>query len=231
MSLDIAMGGSTNTILHLLAMAQEAEVPFTMADIDRLSRKVPHLCKVAPSSPDVHVEDVHRAGGVMAILGELDRAGLIDRARGPCTQARWERHLPRGTCRGTATQHATSSTARHPDRNGPPNRSVQSQRYPELDLDRAGGAIRDVAHAFSRDGGLAVLFGNIAEEGSVVKTAGVDPAHLVFRGTGQGLREPGVGRRTRYWPARSRPGDVVVIRYEGPRGGPGCRRCCTRRAT
>jgi dihydroxy-acid dehydratase len=182
MSLDIAMGGSTNTVLHLLAAAQEGAVNFTMADIDRLSRRVPCLCKVAPAKNDVHVEDVHRAGGVMAILGELDRAGLIDTSQ-PTVHARtlgealerWDimrtndervREFYRAAPGGVPTQVAFS----------------QNNRWASLDTDRATGVIRAKEHAFSQDGGLAVLFGNLAPEGSIVKTAGVDESILTFRG-------------------------------------------------
>jgi dihydroxy-acid dehydratase len=220
MALDIAMGGSTNTILHLLAMAQEAEVPFTIADIDRLSRKVPNLCKVAPSSPDVHVEDVHRAGGVMGILGELDRAGLIN----PSARTVHARTL--GEALDTWDIRRNRDAARDQFYRAAPGEErttepfVQSRRFPALDLDRSGGAIRDVAHAYSQDGGLAVLFGNLAEEGSVVKTAGVDPAHLVFQGPARVFESQDAAADAILAGAIS-PGDVVVIRYEGPRGGPG----------
>ena len=220
MSLDIAMGGSTNTILHLLAMAQEAEVPFTMADIDRLSRVVPHLCKVAPSSPDVHVEDVHRAGGVMGILGELDRAGLVDRS----VRTVHSRTLGEALDKWDVTRNHDADVELFyraaPGRVRTTEPFSQSCRYPALDLDRAHGAIRDVNHAFSRDGGLAVLFGNIAEEGCIVKTAGVDPAHLVFRGPARVFDSQDSASDAILIDA-IKPGDVVVIRYEGPRGGPG----------
>jgi dihydroxy-acid dehydratase len=220
MALDIAMGGSTNTVLHLLAAAHEGEVSFTMSDIDRLSRRVPNLCKVAPSSPTVHLEDVHRAGGVFAILGELDRAGLIhadvptvhsktlaaafdkwDVKRNPTAEiAEFYRAAPGGV----ATTIAFS----------------QSSRYRELDLDRHGGAIRDVAHAFSKDGGLAVLYGNLAEDGCIVKTAGVDPALLTFSGTARIFESQDAAVES-ILANKISPGDVVLIRYEGPQGGPG----------
>jgi dihydroxy-acid dehydratase len=220
MTLDIAMGGSTNTVLHLLAAAQEAEVPFTMADIDRLSRHVPHICKVAPSSPTVHVEDVHRAGGIMAILAELDRAGLIHRnvptvyapTLGEALDALDVKHSEtpailefyRAAPGGIRTTVAFS----------------QGERYSTLDLDRSNGAIRDVAHAFSKDGGLAILYGNIAEEGCIVKTAGVDAAHLTFTGPAR-IFESQDSAVEAILGDRIVPGDVVLIRYEGPRGGPG----------
>ncbi|MEJ0020841.1 MAG: dihydroxy-acid dehydratase [Acetobacteraceae bacterium] len=219
MCLDIAMGGSTNTVLHLLAAAQEGQVPFTLADIDRLSRKVPNLCKVAPSKGDVHMEDVHRAGGIMAILGELDRAGLLHRdvptvhtgSLGAALE-RWDVHhggeravtLFRAAPGGVRTTQAFS----------------QASRYDELDLDRSGGVIRDVAHAFSRDGGLAVLFGNLAQDGAVVKTAGVDPGSLVFSGPAH-VFESQDAAVSGILSDKVKPGEVVVIRYEGPKGGPG----------
>jgi dihydroxy-acid dehydratase len=220
MTLDISMGGSTNTVLHLLAAAYEAEVDFTMRDIDRLSRRVPVLCKVAPSAADVHLEDVHRAGGVMAILGELDRAGLLH-ANLPTVHAttladafqRWDvarsasetvREFYRAAPGGVPTQVAFS----------------QAQRFDELDLDRTAGVIRDAAHAFSKDGGLAVLYGNLAEEGSIVKTAGVDASILTFAGPAR-IFESQDAAVDAILGGRVKPGDVAVIRYEGPRGGPG----------
>jgi len=220
MTLDIAMGGSTNTVLHLLAAAHEGEVPFTMADIDRLSRRVPVLCKVAPSVANVHMEDVHRAGGIMAILGELDRAGLIDTSL-PTVHSqtmadalgRWDiartpadsvRQFYRAAPGGVPTQVAFS----------------QERRYDDLDDDRKTGVIRDSAHAYSRDGGLAVLFGNLAEDGCIVKTAGVDASVLVFAGPAR-LFESQDAAVQGILGGAVKAGDVVVIRYEGPRGGPG----------
>jgi dihydroxy-acid dehydratase len=220
MALDIAMGGSTNTVLHLLAAAHEAEVPFTMRDMDRLSRRVPHLCKVAPSSPDVHVEDVHRAGGVLGILAELDRGGLLH--RGTRTV-----HAPTlgDAIEQWDVQRGVAESVREFYRAAPGGIRTtepfsQSRRYPTLDLDRANGAIRDVAHAFSRDGGLAVLYGNIAEDGCIVKTAGVDPASLTFTGPAR-IFESQDDAVEGILGDRVLPGEVVVIRYEGPRGGPG----------
>ncbi len=219
MSLDIAMGGSTNTVLHLLAAAQEGGVDFGMGDIDRLSRKVPTLCKVAPSS-HYHLEDVHRAGGVMAILGELDRAKLLD-TRVPTV------HAP-----SLAAALDTWDVARQPSddvqtfyRAGPAGvRSTkafsQSCRYDTLDTDRTNGCIRDVAHAYSTDGGLAVLFGNLAERGCIVKTAGVDKSILSFSGPAVVLESQDAAVEA-ILGDQIKPGDVVVIRYEGPRGGPG----------
>ena len=191
MSLDIAMGGSTNTVLHLLAAAHEGEIDFTMADIDRLSRRVPCLCKVAPSVADVHVEDVHRAGGVMGILGELDRAGLLNRDVRMVHAELLEHALSRNDimrASGNATREFFLAGP-----GGVPTQVAfsQSARYPSLDEDRAKGVIRDSEHAFSKDGGLAVLYGNIALDGSIVKTAGVDAGSLKFQGPGAHLREPG----------------------------------------
>lgn len=220
MSLDIAMGGSTNTVLHLLAAAQEGEVDFTIADIDRLSRRVPCLCKVAPAKNDVHMEDVHRAGGVMAILGELERANLIDTSL-PTVHAptmadalnRWDigrtnsesvRNFFRAAPGGVPTQVAFS----------------QSARWDELDTDREKGVIRSAEHPFSKDGGLAVLFGNIAPEGCIVKTAGVDESILTFRGTAH-VFESQDDAVSGILGNRVKPGEVVVVRYEGPKGGPG----------
>src|ERR1700760_2942984 len=220
MSLDIAMGGSTNTVLHLLAAAHEAQVDFTMADIDRLSRRVPCLSKVAPAKSDVHMEDVHRAGGIMSILGELERGGLIDASQ-PTVHAetlghaldRWDigrtnsdevRNFYRAAPGGVPTQVAFS----------------QSARWEELDTDRQGGVIRDVEHAFSKDGGLAVLFGNLAPEGCIVKTAGVDESILTFRGTAR-VYESQDASVAGILGNEVKEGDVVVIRYEGPKGGPG----------
>lgn len=222
MRLDIAMGGSTNTVLHILAAAREARVDFTMADIDRLSRITPNICKVAPSSTEYHVEDVHRAGGIMAILGELDRAGMLDGsvstvhsetlgdaldqwdvARAPAAAvAEFYRAGPAGI----PTQQAFS----------------QAERWPDLDTDRAGGCIRSVENAYTADGGLAVLYGNVAADGCIVKTAGVDESIFRFSGPArvyesqdaacEGILDEAEGVQA---------GDVVVVRHEGPRGGPG----------
>ncbi|MFA7603772.1 MAG: dihydroxy-acid dehydratase [Novosphingobium sp.] len=220
MSLDIAMGGSTNTVLHLLAAAHEAGVDFTMADIDRLSRKVPCLSKVAPAKNDVHMEDVHRAGGIMAILGELDRAGLINtelptahsRTLGDALD-RWDisrtndasvREFYRAAPGGVPSQTAFS----------------QSRRWDKLDTDRETGVIRSAEHAFSKDGGLAVLYGNIARDGCIVKTAGVDENILKFTGPAR-VYESQDAAVAGILGGQVVAGDVVVIRYEGPRGGPG----------
>jgi len=183
MTLDIAMGGSTNTVLHLLAAAHEAECDFTMADIDRLSRRVPVLCKVAPSVANVHMEDIHRAGGIIAILGELDRSGLIDASLPTVHSATMAEALSRWDVKQTASESVRSFYSAAPG--GVPTQVAFSQerRYEELDLDRAGGVIRNKAYAHSQDGGLAVLYGNIALDGCIVKTAGVDASILTFSGT------------------------------------------------
>ena len=220
MTLDIAMGGSTNTVLHLLAAAHEGEVDFTMADIDRLSRRVPCLCKVAPSVPDVHVEDVHRAGGVMGIMGELDRAGLLNREVRMAHAELLEHALSRNDimrAKSKATREFFSAAP-----GGVPTQVAFSQqaRYPSLDEDRAKGVIRDVEHAFSKDGGLAVLYGNIALDGSIVKTAGVDAGNLKFKGPAR-IFESQDDAVQGILGGKVVAGDVVVIRYEGPRGGPG----------
>jgi dihydroxy-acid dehydratase len=220
MTLDIAMGGSTNTVLHLLAAAHEAEVPFTMNDIDRLSRRVPCLCKVAPAKSDVHMEDVHRAGGIMAILGELDRAGLIHVDLPTVHAATLEESLARWDVKRTNSEAAQTFYRAAPG--GVPTQVAFSQerRYDDLDTDREQGVIRDKAHAFSEDGGLAVLYGNLAEDGCIVKTAGV--AEKVLRFTGRArVFESQDAAVSGILGGKIVPGDVVVIRYEGPRGGPG----------
>ncbi len=220
MTLDISMGGSTNTVLHLLAAAYEGEIDFTMEDIDRLSRRVPVLCKVAPSVANVHMEDVHRAGGIMSILGELHRAGLLNSdiptVHSPTLAdgiARWDiavtksesvREFFSAAPGGVPTQVAFS----------------QSRRYDSLDDDRQNGVIRDAAHAYSKDGGLAVLSGNIALDGCIVKTAGVDASILTFAGPAR-VFESQDAAVDGILNGKVKAGDVVVIRYEGPRGGPG----------
>ena len=220
MSLDIAMGGSTNTILHLLAAAMEGEVPFTMADIDRLSRKVPHLCKVAPSTPKYHMEDVHRAGGVLGILGELNKAGLLNQdvhhvlgKTLPEVISEWDITNPenkdadtffRAGPAGIRTTQAFS----------------QDCRWDEADADRSEGCIRDLEHAYSKDGGLAVLYGNLAVDGCIVKTAGVDESILKFTGTAK-IYESQDDAVAGILGDEVKAGDVVIIRYEGPKGGPG----------
>jgi dihydroxy-acid dehydratase len=221
MTLDIAMGGSTNTVLHILAAAQEGGIDFTMNDIDRLSRATPNICKVAPSTQLYHIEDVHRAGGIPAILGELDRGGLIntecptvhsetlgaaldqwDIMRSPSADV--EEFFRAGPA-GIPTQVAFS----------------QSERWPTLDQDRAQGCIRDVEHAYTRDGGLAVLYGNIAERGCVVKTAGVDESIFTFSGPAKVFESQEAACEAILDPEVIKAGDVVIVRYEGPKGGPG----------
>jgi len=220
MTLDIAMGGSTNTVLHLLAAAHEGEVPFTMADIDRLSRKVPVLCKVAPSVADVHLEDVHRAGGVMAILGELNRAGLLTTDLPVVHSETLSSALASWDVKQTSNERVMGFYRAAPG--GVPTQTAfsQKQRYDELDTDRAKGAIRDVAHAFSRDGGLAVLSGNLALDGCIVKTAGVDESILKFSGPAR-VYESQDAAVAGILGNKVKAGDVVVVRYEGPKGGPG----------
>ncbi|HWW47135.1 MAG TPA: dihydroxy-acid dehydratase [Xanthobacteraceae bacterium] len=220
MTLDISMGGSTNTVLHLLAAAYEGEVNFTMADIDRLSRRVPVLCKVAPSVVNVHMEDVHRAGGIMAILGQLDRAGLIKTDTGTIHSGTLANALDRWDISRTNSETVQNFYRAAPG--GVPTQVAFSQdrRYKELDLDRSGGVVRDAAHAFSKDGGLAVLYGNIAEDGCIVKTAGVDESILTFAGPAR-IFESQDDAVSAILTDKIKPGDVVLIRYEGPRGGPG----------
>ncbi|MCB9497695.1 MAG: dihydroxy-acid dehydratase [Fibrobacteria bacterium] len=218
MSLDIAMGGSTNTILHLLAAAQEAGNGFGMADIDRLSRKVPHLCKVAPSSPRYHIEDVHRAGGIPGILGELDRAGLL------------HTELPMVHSESVSAYLDQWDVRRNPESEnlwkaapgGVPTTVPFSQekRYGSLDLDRDLGCIRDADHPYSPDGGLAVLYGNLAQDGCVVKTAGVDASILQFAGPAR-VFESQEDAVEAILGDTIKPGDVVIVRHEGPMGGPG----------
>ena len=220
MTLDIAMGGSTNTVLHLLAAAQEGQVPFTMADIDRLSRRVPNVCKVAPAVGDVHIEDVHRAGGIFGILGELDRAGLLNRDVATVHAKTLGEAIERWDVKRTSD--AAVHTLYKAAPGGIPTTIAFSQdkRWPDLDLDREKGVIRAVDNAFSKDGGLAVLFGNIAEKGCIVKTAGVDASNLVFAGPARVFESQDAAVEA-ILGDRIQAGDVVVIRYEGPRGGPG----------
>jgi dihydroxy-acid dehydratase len=220
MCLDIAMGGSTNTILHLLAAAQEAELDFTMTDIDRLSRKVPQLCKVAPNTPLYHMEDVHRAGGIMGILGELERAGLLH-AECPTVHSPTMGDAIRNWDI-TLTQDESVRTFFSAGPAGIPTQTAFSQdtRWPSLDDDRANGCIRSLENAYSTEGGLAVLFGNIAEDGCVVKTSGVDESILVFSGPAH-VCESQEAAVDDILNGRVKAGDVVIVRYEGPRGGPG----------
>ena len=220
MSLDIAMGGSTNTILHLLAAAQEAELDFTMTDIDELSRNVPQLCKVAPSTPLYHMEDVHRAGGVLAILGELARSGRLNSECNTVHSGTIGEAIANWDI--TTTDNATALERFKAGPAGIPTQEAFSQatRWPALDLDREGGCIRSAEHAYSEEGGLAVLFGNIAEYGCVVKTAGVEDELLVFEGRAH-VCESQEDAVADILEDRVQAGDVVVVRYEGPRGGPG----------
>ena len=220
MSLDIAMGGSTNTVLHLLAAAHEGEIPFTMKDIDRLSRKVPVLCKVAPSVADVHMEDVHRAGGVMAILGELERAGLMHSDLPSVHSTSLKAALERWDITRTKSDSVRNFYMAAPG--GVPTQTAFSQdrRFEELDLDRTTGCIRSAEHAYSRDGGLAVLYGNVAVDGCIVKTTGVDASILKFSGSARVLESQDAAVEA-ILTNKIKGGDVVVIIYEGPRGGPG----------
>lgn len=220
MTLDIAMGGSTNTVLHILAAAQEGGVDFTMTDIDRLSRRVPVLCKVAPAKNDVHMEDVHRAGGIMAILGQLDKAGLLHRDLPTVHSATLGEALDHWDISRTKSDKVREFFRAAPG--GVPTQVAFSQnaRWDELDLDRETGVIRDAEHPFSRDGGLAVLKGNLALDGCVVKTAGVDESILKFTGPARVFESQDAAVKG-ILGNEVKPGDVVVIRYEGPRGGPG----------
>ena len=220
MSLDIAMGGSTNTVLHLLAAAHEGGVPFTMADIDRLSRRVPCLSKVAPAKADVHIEDVHRAGGVMAILGELDRAGLLHANQPTVHAATLSDALARWDIARSNSPEVHTFFKAAPG--GVPTQTAfsQSARWKELDIDREKGVIRSAEHPFSKDGGLAVLYGNLAPEGCIVKTAGVDDSILTFRGAAR-VYESQDASVAGILGGEVVAGDIVVIRYEGPKGGPG----------
>jgi len=219
-TLDIAMGGSTNTVLHLLAAAHEAEVDFTMADIDRLSRRVPNLCKVAPSVPDVHLEDVHRAGGIMAILGELNRAGLLHNSVPTVHSKTMQEALDRWDIAQADDEKVKEFYRAAPGGVRTTVAFSQSRRYAELDADRATGVIRSLDHAFSTEGGLAVLYGNIALEGCIVKTAGVSADNLVFSGPAV-ICESQDEAVTKILGGMVKAGDVVIVRYEGPKGGPG----------
>jgi len=220
MALDVSMGGSTNTVLHLLAAAHEAGVEFAMADIDRISRKVPCLCKVAPMTDKFHIEDVHRAGGIVAILGELSRAGLLDTTLPTIHSASMAEAIAKNDIRVSDDPAVQELFRAAPG--GVPTQVAfsQSERYVSLDTDRSAGCIRDQAHAYSQDGGLAVLYGNLAEKGCIVKTAGVDESILKFTGKArvfesQDAAVEGILGDTVH------EGDVVIIRYEGPKGGPG----------
>ncbi len=226
MSLDIAMGGSTNTVLHLLAIAREAEADFTMKDIDSLSRKVPCICKVAPNS-SYHIEDVHCAGGILGILAELDRGGLLDtsvaRADYPNLAEALRRFDLSGKSAGEGDPILGKASQFYRAAPGGTRNLVmgsQDKRHAELDTDREKGCIRDIAHAYYPDGGLAVLYGNIATRGSIVKTAGVDPSIYNFKGPAV-VFESQEDSVEGILAGRVKAGDVVLIRYEGPKGGPG----------
>ncbi|MEY0176627.1 dihydroxy-acid dehydratase [Providencia rettgeri] len=220
MTLDIAMGGSTNTVLHLLAAAQEAEIDFTMDDIDRLSRKVPHLCKVAPSTQKYHMEDVHRAGGVIGILGELSRASLLQENVTNILGLSFQETLAQYDVMLTKDESVKSMFSAGPAGIRTTKAFSQNCRWPSLDTDRENGCIRSIEHAYSLDGGLAVLSGNIAEDGCIVKTAGVDEGSLTFRGPAK-VFESQDDAVEAILGGKVVEGDVVVIRYEGPKGGPG----------
>ncbi len=221
MTLDIAMGGSTNTVLHLLAAAHEGEIEFSMADIDALSRRVPNICKVAPSTPEYHVEDVHRAGGIMGILGELDRGGLIDASIPTIHSASLSAALDEwDIVRPTATPQAKEFFLAGPA--GIPTQVAfsQSTRWPSLDDDRENGCVRNIENAYTTDGGLGVLYGNIALEGCIVKTAGVDEENFHFEGVAR-VYESQDAAVEGILNEEVQSGDVVIVRYEGPKGGPG----------
>ncbi|EGT3592931.1 dihydroxy-acid dehydratase [Proteus mirabilis] len=220
MILDIAMGGSTNTVLHLLAAAQEGDVDFKMEDIDRLSRQVPHLCKVAPSTQKYHMEDVHRAGGVMGILGELDRAGLLNRNVNNILGLSLPETLAQYDVMLSQDERVKSMYQAGPAGIRTTKAFSQDCRWPTLDTDREQGCIRSKAHAYSQDGGLAVLSGNLAQDGCIVKTAGVDEDNLVFSGPAK-VYESQDDAVEAILGGKVVAGDVVIIRYEGPKGGPG----------
>jgi dihydroxy-acid dehydratase len=220
MALDIAMGGSTNTVLHILAIAKEAGVDFTMADIDRMSRKVPNLCKVAPSS-SYHVEDVHRAGGIFTILGQLDKAGLLHRDAGSVhTTTMGEAVDEHDIHRASASDAAKARALAAPGGVATKVAFSQDKYFDEPDTDLAKGCIRDAEHAFSKEGGLAVLYGNFAQEGCIVKTAGVDESVWKFQGPARVFQSQDAACEA-IMADEIKAGDVVVIVYEGPRGGPG----------
>ena len=220
MSLDVAMGGSTNTVLHLLAAANEAEVDFKMADIDRISRRVPCLCKVAPATQKYHMEDVHRAGGVMSILAELARAGKLHTDVPTVHEHTLQAALDKWDITNPANEAAHARYKAAPGGVRTTEAFSQNRQWPSLDLDRENGCIRSQAHAYSQDGGLAVLFGNIAERGCVVKTAGVDDSILTFKGRAR-VFESQDDAVAAILDSQIEAGDIVIIRYEGPKGGPG----------
>ncbi len=221
MSMDIAMGGSSNTVLHLLAVAQEAGVDFKMSDIDMLSRRVPVLCKVAPNTPVYHIQDVHRAGGILSILGELNRGGLLDTSVRRVDGLTLAEAIRENDLRSPeVTEEAKKRALAAPGGRFNLVLGSQSTYYPAPDLDREKGCIRDLGHPYSKDGGLAVLFGNIAKNGCIVKTAGVDESILRFEGKAR-VFESQEEACEGILNGKVKAGDVVVIRYEGPKGGPG----------
>ncbi|ENR13756.1 dihydroxy-acid dehydratase [Brucella sp. UK5/01] len=220
MTLDIAMGGSTNTVLHLLAAAQEAEIDFTMADIDRLSRRVPVLCKVAPAVSSVHMEDVHHAGGIMGILGQLDNAGLLTTSIPTVHSETLAKALDHWDVTRTNSEMVHKFYSAAPGDVPTQVAFSQERRFDKVDTDREKGVIRSKEHAFSQDGGLAVLYGNLAEDGCIVKTAGVDDSILKFSGPAR-IFESQDSAVLGILNGKIKPGDIVLIRYEGPRGGPG----------
>jgi dihydroxy-acid dehydratase len=220
MALDIAMGGSTNTILHLLAIAREAEVDYTLKDMDKLSRITPCLCKVAPAVSNVHMEDVHRAGGIFGILGQLDNAGLIEKSTPTVHAASIGEAIDKWDISRTQDNKVHELFSAAPGGVRTTQAFSQASRYRALDTDRENGVIRSAENAFSKEGGLAVLFGNIAEEGCVVKTAGVDESIWNFSGPAR-ICESQEEAVNRILSKDIKSGDVVIIRYEGPRGGPG----------
>ena len=220
MALDVAMGGSTNTVLHLLAVANEGEVPFVMADIDQVSRRVPCVCKVSPATHDYFVEDVHRAGGILGIMAELDRAGLVDTSTSTVHSKTLGDAIKQYDVMTTADENVKTFFKAAPGGVRTVEAFSQNSRFEELDTDRVSGCIRDKAHAYSQDGGLAVLYGNIAEKGSIVKTAGVDSSILKFTGKAR-IFESQDDAVDAILGDKVHAGDVVIIRYEGPKGGPG----------
>ncbi|WP_435235361.1 dihydroxy-acid dehydratase [Psychromonas sp. PT13] len=220
MALDIAMGGSTNTVLHLLACAQEAGVDFTVSDMDAMSRRIPQLCKVAPSTPKYHMEDVHRAGGIMAILGELDRAGFLNSDIPTILSPTLKEQLAKYDIKQTNDPDVAKFYRAGPAGIRTTKAFSQDCRWDTLDDDRENGCIRSLEHAFSTEGGLAVLFGNMAVDGAVVKTAGVDDSNLTFTGPAK-VYESQDDAVAAILGGKVIAGDVVVIRYEGPKGGPG----------
>ena len=220
MKVDIAMGGSTNTILHLLALAQEAEVDFTMADMDRLSRQIPHLCKVSPATPDYYMEDVHRAGGIIGILGELDRAGHIDTSTRSVTGSRLEEVLEKWDYIRSQDPQVNKFYCAAPGGKRTIKAYSQEERWDEMDLDRSNGCIRDIDHPYSSEGGLAVLFGNISENGCIVKTGAVKEQMYRYSGTARVFDQQETALQA-IDSGEIKEGTAVIIRYEGPKGGPG----------